>query len=87
VPFGPPPPPLLPPPLSLAPPPPPPGVGLAGAAPAAAGLAGAPPAAPAAAPEPQVPVIPEADSFLLVLAGLGTLGVWVRVRRARRRSD
>jgi len=77
VPFGPPPPPLLPPPPSLPLPPPPPGAGLAAAS----------PLAPAPAPVPAVPVIPEADSLLLVLGGLGTLGVLVRLRGAGRRAE
>jgi hypothetical protein len=72
VPFGPPLPPLLPPPPSL--PPPPPG----------AGLAAAPAMAPA--PAPAVPVIPEADSLVLVLGGLGTLGVLLGLRVVRRRA-
>jgi hypothetical protein len=76
VPIG--PPPILPPPPFLPPPPPPPP------------LLPPPPMAPpsmAGAAMPEVPVIPEADSLLLLVGGLAALGGLAAFRVARRRHE
>jgi hypothetical protein len=77
-----PPPPFIPPPpLPLPPPPPPP---LLPPPPMMAPPMMAP---PSAAAMPGVPVIPEADSLVLLIGGLAALGGLAVVRHVRRRRD
>jgi acid phosphatase len=74
------PPPLLPPPLLVPLPP----LAPTFLAPPPAAVGG--PLA-AAEPPPSVPVIPEADTLLLLVAGLGAGGVWLARRRGRRDDE